>query len=349
MFRQVWLKRLWPFGALVSTALVITVACHSMKEKISVGLTPIKADGHAVTSAGENSEASFSPDGQKIVFVSEKRKQHRHGQIYELDLRTKKEKRITFQGGAAHSPQYSPKADGILYSSSTDELKEDPPLLHDKKADANFTGPAAYLERTEIYLHRLPSLQMERLMKHPGFDGEAHFINAHTIIFARRKKADLGIYEKPLQGNNAHPMKGAGLRSAQPASALDGKRIAWIEYASDFKTTSLKVKDGRDIETILDEVSAIKKDPTWSPDGETLLFAMNYPDPKSYEIYIVKKDGRCLTPLTRGIFAEQPAVSPSQDAFLFTSNQTGSRQIYLKAFPKSLNCPLSPELIEKAP
>jgi Tol biopolymer transport system component len=321
-----------------------------MKEKIAAGPTPIRADGQALTSAGESSEGSFSPDGQKIVYVSANRKRHRLGQIYELDLRNKKERRITFQSAAVHGPQYSPKGDSILYSSGTDEMKEDPPLLHDKKADAEFTGPAIYLERTDLYLHHLPGLQMERLLRHPGFDGEAKFAGHNTLIFTRREKADLGIFEKTLKGNSAHAVKGAGLRSAQPASALDGKRLAWIEYAADFKISSLKVKDGREIISLLDDVSAIKKDPIWAPDGEMILFSMNYPDAKAFEIYLVKRDGRCLTPLTQDhVVSEQPAVSPSQDAFLFTSNQRGARQIYIKAFPKTLNCPLSPELIEKTP
>jgi Tol biopolymer transport system component len=321
-----------------------------MKEKVTASPTPIRADGQALTTAGENSEASFSPDGQKIVFISADRKQHRQAQVYELDLRTKKEKRITFQGAGDSGPQYNPKGDAILYASGTDEMKEDPPLLHDKKADAEFTGPATYLDRTDLYLHHLPGLQMERLLHHPGFDGEAKFAGKNTIIFTRREKSDLSIYEKSVQGNSAHQVKGAGLRSVQPATALDGKRIAWIEYAADFKTTSLKIKDGHDVSSILDEVAAIKKDPVWTPDGELILFSMNHPDAKSFEIYLVKRDGRCLTQITEDdVISEQPAISPSQDAFLFTSNQRGQRQIYIKTFPKSLNCPLSPEWIEKTP
>jgi Tol biopolymer transport system component len=321
-----------------------------MKEKMTAAPTPIKADGQALTSVGENFEGTFSPDGQKIAFVSSGRKQHRQGQVYELDLRTRKEKRITFQSALAHDPQYNPKGDSLLYASATDELKEDPPLLHDKKAEQDFTGPSQYLERTDLYLHHLPNLQMERLLKHPGFDGEARFNGHNSIVFTRRDKADLAIYEKAVKGNIVHAIKGAGLRSAQPAPTADGKTLAWIEYAADFKTSSLKIKTGRDIETVLDDITALKQDPVWAPDGETIVFSMNYPNKKAFEIYAVKKDGRCLTPLTEDCAtSERPAVSPSQDAFLFTSNQNGNRQIFIKKFPKSLKCPPSPELIEKAP
>lgn len=249
-----------------------------------------------------------------------------------------------------HAPQYSAKGDAILYASGTDELKEDPPLLHDKKTDADFLGPAGYLERTELYMHHLPGLQMERLSNHPGFDGEARFLNRTDVIFTRREKSNLGVFEKSIKSNSARPLKGAGPRSAQAAAIHDGKQIAWIEFSPDFKTSSLKVKDGHDVQTILDDVKALKQNPTWSPDGEYLLFSMNHPDAKAFEIYAVKKDGRCLTALTKeGVTSEEPEVSPTQDAFLFTSNQSGSRQIYIKAFPKTLNCPPAPELIEKTP
>lgn len=345
MSLQVWLKRLFPLIVLVSF-----IACHSMKEKATPGPTPIQADGQAITSIGENSEGSFSPDGQKIVYVSSQRKQHHQGQIYEMDLKTHKEKRVTFQGTVVHSPHYSAKGDAILYASATDELKEDPPLLHDKKLDTNFSGPPIYLEHTELYLHHLPGLQMDRLSRHPGFDGEARFVSHGQLIFTRREKDRLSVFEKAIKGNSAHPLRGAGPRSAQPASALDGKRLAWIEYSADFKTSSLKVKDGHKVQTILDEILALKKDPVWSPDGEMILFSMNHPNPKVFEIYAVKKDGNCLTPLTQdGVISEEPAISPTQDAFLFTSNQRGNRQIYIKAFPKTLTCPPPPDLIEKKP
>jgi Tol biopolymer transport system component len=322
-----------------------------MQEKMAAAPTPIKADGQALTSVGENFDATFAPDGQRIVFVSTNRKQHKQGQIYELDLKTHKEKRITYQGSVVvHSPQYSPKGDAILYASGTDELKEISPLLYDKKADADFTGPADYLERTELYLHHLPGLQMERLSNHPGYDGEARFLNHNELIFTRRDKGNLGVFEKSIKSNSAHPLKGAGPRSAEASAALEGKRVAWIEFSPDFKTSSLKIKDGHNVESILDDVKALKKNPVWSPDGEFVLFSMNHPDAKAFEIYAVKKDGRCLTALTEeGGISEQPEVSPTQDAFLFTSNQSGIRQIYIKSFPKTLNCPPAPELIEKTP
>src|SRR5437762_1512294 len=116
MFRHHWFKKLWLFAALCNF-----IACHSVKEQIVPGATPMQADGKALTSTGSNYEAAFSPDGQRIIFVSSDRKQHRYGQIYELDLKSRRERRITFQGSQAHWPQYTAKGDSILYASSTDE------------------------------------------------------------------------------------------------------------------------------------------------------------------------------------------------------------------------------------
>lgn len=343
MFRHHSYRRLWLF-ALVGSF----VACKSMR--VNPVATPIKADGQALTSIGESYEASFAPDGQRIVYVSSARRQHKQSQVYELDLKSRRERRLTFQGSFVHSPQYSPKGDSIIYSSGTDELKEDPPLLHDSRADANFIGPKGYLDRAELYLHRLQGLEMQRLTHRPGFDGEAKFLSPTHILFTRRDRGNLAVLEMPLKGHFATPLRLTGPRAAMPAATVDGKRIAWIEFSEDFSTSSLKMREGQSVRSLLDDISALKQGPVWSPDGQYIVFSMNYPKKDQSEIYLVKYDGTCLTPLTSlGFRSEQPAVSPAQDAYLFTSNQAGNRQIYIKAFPKTLDCALPPELIEKEP
>lgn len=300
----------------------------------------MKLDGQALTSNGENFDPAFSPKGDKVVFVSQGRPQHRQPQIYEYDLKTHKEKRITFQASNTAFPQYSPNGEWILYSSSTDELKEDPPLLHVKKPNEEFQGPAIYNEPFEIYLHRLQGVEIHRLTKRLLFDGEARFKGANELVFTRRTGQSLTLMSGSIRRRTVEEFKGAGPRSAQLAPSPDLKSYVWVEYAEDFKSSVLKVKVGKnDAITIGDGVTALRKDPSWTPDGKSILFSMSLDDPQKFQIYSIQPDGRCLTALTsEEARVEEPVASPQGTALLFVSNISGSRQLYLKPMPASA-CP----------
>src|SRR5580704_1729030 len=114
MYLHHWSKKLFLIFAVLDL-----VSCKSVQKVVPVP-TPIQADGQALTSRGESTQPAFSPDGQKILYVSIERANHHAGQIYELDLKSQKERRITFQGTAAHGPQYNHTGDAILYASATD-------------------------------------------------------------------------------------------------------------------------------------------------------------------------------------------------------------------------------------
>jgi hypothetical protein len=332
------------FTRLFCTVVVLElIACKSVVEKIKPSATPIIADGQPLTFKGENIEPTFSPDGLKILYVSIERPTHHAGQVYELDLKTQRERRITFQGTAAHSPQYNHRGDAILYSSATDELKENPPLLQTKKNAEGFIGPSAYVEPTELYLHHLQDLSMSRITRHVGFDGEAKFISPTEIIFTRRTDQGLGLMQTSVRGRSTTSYRGAGARAAQFAPGPESSTAAWIEYSEDFKSSNLKVRDGHTITALAESVPALKQNPVWTPDGQWIVFSMNHPTPTKSEIFVIRKDGHCLQALTQeGVWAQEPAVSPTGDAFLFVSNQSGSRQIYLKPFPKNLTCEETP-------
>jgi Tol biopolymer transport system component len=347
MSQPLWFLKQWRF--IGASSLCLLCACHFVKvDKITPTETPITADGRALTSKGENSQPAFSPDGQKITYVSSSRPQHRQPQVYEMDLKTRKERRITYQGATNLAPQYTPNGDALVYSSATDELKEDPPLLHSEKAV--LTGPLRYRDPMELYLHHLTHLEIERLTKHSGFDGEARFVSNNELVFTRRTEAGPVLMQMTWPGRSATTFKGSGPRAAQLAPIMDGKRFVWIEYSDDYQTSELKIKDKKEVKTILSEISALKHDPAWTPNGEKIVFAMNYPNKTKSIIYLVKRDGSCLTKITQeSENADQPTVSPTGDALLFVSNSSGRSQIYLKALTQETSCPHAPDFIPPVP
>jgi len=62
---------------------------------------------------GLNVSPSWSPDGAKLAFVSDRGGKP---QIYVLDMKSRQVKRLTFEGQYNTTPSWSPKGDLIAYS-----------------------------------------------------------------------------------------------------------------------------------------------------------------------------------------------------------------------------------------
>src|SRR6185312_6569959 len=75
------------------------------------GPLPENKDGsqQVIVGDGNSSQPSYSPDGSKLLFVSRGRVGHKLAQVYEKDLSSGFERRITFQNGNCYRPRYHPK------------------------------------------------------------------------------------------------------------------------------------------------------------------------------------------------------------------------------------------------
>lgn len=110
--------------------------------------------GTQLTFQGQNLSGQFSPDAQRFLFVAKNRNSHRHPQIYEMNISTLEERRITFQDGECFDPAYTGDGRGLVYSSTTDEIKERPKLFY-KNTDPEFLP-------TELYTSDISGNKIER-------------------------------------------------------------------------------------------------------------------------------------------------------------------------------------------
>jgi len=303
----------------------------------------IKEDLKQITQFGDNFSPRFSPQGDKVIFVSRNRPHHSYGQIYEINLSTQKEQRITFEGAENYDPQYVRDGKWILYSSATDETKEHPPQLNPTAAPAPqnaFNGPAKYLNPADLYLRDLEKFEVIRLTSLPGFDGDPFWYKKRElIVFTRLRGNHLYLFSMEAK----KPMiikpftKTAGL--AQWQASQDNSTRAWIQWAKDGGTTDLKVKWPSGYVTLLSDFDRIKKDPFYDEDLKVILFSMNHPDPTKFNIFSVNLDGTCLTQWTNNQGNNQePALSPDHKSLAFASDRSGSFQIYLKDWPQTPPC-----------
>lgn len=152
----------------------------------------------AVTQNGQNEQAVFSRNGEKIYYISRDRMSHRQRQLYELDLKSKQEKRLTFQDGEVLEVVASPFEGSLFYSSTTDELKERPPLLFPESKNAAWPNTEIYRIRPDDDLH-------ERWTLTPGFDGEMWVQNdmskGPTLTWSHWGPQGLFLAKSTLQSN----------------------------------------------------------------------------------------------------------------------------------------------------
>ncbi len=226
-------------------------------------------DASVVLSQGFNRSAVFSPDGEKIYYISKNRKDHKNTQVHEYDLTMQRDRRVTFQDGEVLEV-FPLEKDQILYSSTTDEIKEQPFAVD--------TDPR--YPKSEIYHSDPYGNDIGRLTNSPGFDGEMLYVPAKKqMLFTSTRKETPGLYWLDLdtdkviifQFDKARPQRSASL-------APDSKTLYWVEEDLIDKTQNIVTSTVwgknravvRNLKGVIHSVVLNKKNElvySWTPEG----------------------------------------------------------------------------------
>ena len=280
--------------------------------------------------------------------MSRGRPSHAQSQVYEKDLVTGRERRVTFHNGDNNSPRYDIRPGHFFYASATDELKENPLFLQ-QKFDAGKAGPEP-LKRspweilpTEIYGSELNGDTIQRLTHSRGFDGE---LSVHPktgqVFYSSNRLGRLQLYIlDPRTGVSRLLSKDPVLNESEIAISPDGKSLVWVPYSKDLDSSQLLLSSSKSEKpVVLTSEAYFHLSPSWTPNGEEILFSANADGSDHSDIYIIKKDGSCLRRLTVGNNQKgKPSVSPDGKQMLFSSNDSGVSQLYLVPFESPAACP----------
>jgi Tol biopolymer transport system component len=317
----------------------------SLQQALSNPAAPslnVSSLGIQLTQQGENSSPFISPDGKKVVYVSQKRTAHAQGQIYVYDLDTLKERRVTFQDGECRDPIFLKDSKRIVYASTTDELKENPLILRPKDEKSAYPF-------TDLYVSDLSGSDIERLTHQEGFDGYPwpRWDRPQSIIFSRLVDGQLASFQLNLESKQTVPLlakKDISVESMQLSP--DKKQWTWIERAKSGATQILTgpfiLASNKQMPVPLP--AGEYKEVQWMSAQKLLLTARIYK--KNFQFYTYDLESKCLQSLfDSNTDLSSPRLQIEKQGLVFASAQGGHSDIFYKSIPASAagTCLSSPE------
>jgi len=218
-------------------------------------------------------QPSWSPDGQRIAFVSE-----RDGdkEIYVMDRDGSNQQRLTnspgvdFRTGIDRDPSWSPDGSKIAFVSSRDR-------------------------QSEIYTVNVDGTNLKNLTNSPTWDNEPDWSpDGSMIAFISHFNGISGIYAMKADGTGVHLLsKEPDGTERYPAWSPDGQKVVFVSYRCCGGWPSLFIQE---IETgrvkHIPVPFNLPQYPTWTSDGNGIIFNNNQPDSQLYFIDLITGETR---------------------------------------------------------
>jgi Tol biopolymer transport system component len=173
---------------------------------------------------GYDAEGTLSPDGNKMIYTSDK-----DGDIdlYIMDLKTGKEKKFTNTLGYDGGAWFSPDGKKIIWRASrpksADDIKEYKELLAE-----NLVAPI----NMEVFVANVDGSNVRQITNYGQANwAPAYFPDSKRIIFASNHKYKRGfpfdLYMINEDGSNLSQITHSNIFDAFPMFSPDGKKIIW--------------------------------------------------------------------------------------------------------------------------
>lgn len=327
---------------LILSHFLFLISCSTPSARSPVEITPAQealkslpklGKAEPVTAVGDNYSPAISPDGKKLLFVSRLRHQHRHSQVYELDLSTLQERRITFSDGTTDEPIYGRQGDYIFYSSTTDEIKERPLILQQilkSSIDSPLhLGLLEARESGEVYSSTLDGNTIVRWTKRPGFDGYIS-TRGEEVLYISVEKSQFQI----LKQKNPHKKPEILYRTSQPIAQVkafeENKTIAFVQIDNSNNTSHILTTTGKVFSPqVLPLKEGFYRDPFFSKDGKALLISARFTEKEDFDIYWLNLESHCLQKLVSNPGDDISAnLSPDSKNLFFVNRTPKLQQIY---------------------
>jgi TolB protein len=331
------------------TAFVGLAACTGTPAPVSRAVTVEPAPGERhlrnirqLTFRGNNAEAYFSPDGQRLIFQRQENTETGCDQQYVMNVDGSGMRRVSNGLGRTTCGYFYDDGRRILYS-STFEHSPECPAPPDRSR--GYVWPLGHFE---IYSARADGSDLQRLTRNDAYDAEATVSpDGKRVVFTSTRDGDIELYTMNVDGTDVQRVTRRVGYDGGAFFSPDGQRIVWRamypETAADsadylrlleqrlVRPSRLEIwvanADGSDARQVT-RLGAANFAPYFHPDGKRIIFASNQPDPRSrnFDLYLVNLDGRGLEQVTTSQeFDGFPMFSPDGRRLVFASNRNAAQ------------------------
>jgi Tol biopolymer transport system component len=297
---------------------------------------PYLANLKQLTFGGENAEAYWSANGEYITFQST-RDGRTCDQQYVMRADGSEVTKISVGGKTTCGYFYN--GDQRVFFAATHHADTACPPRPDPSA--GYVWP---LDPYDIYTSNPDGSDLKRLTNYGVYTAEGILSpDGKRIVFTSMKDGDLDIYTMNVDGTDVKRLTNTVGYDGGPWWSPDGTKIvyrahhptdsaelaAYNELLAKNMIRPSKVElfvmnaDGSDNRQIT-QLGGANFGPTWTPDGQRIIFASNHTNPRSrnFDLYLVNLDGTGLTQITtHGEFDGFPMFSPDGKKLIWASNR----------------------------
>ncbi len=294
-----------------------------------------------LTDGGENAEAYFSYDSQRLVFQTT-RPPFDCDQIMVMPAGGGNPELLS-TGEGRTTCAYFTKDDRHVVYATTHLADPDCPTPPDMSQGYVW----GLFDSYDIVRLDLETGELAALTDTPGYDAEATVSpDGETIVFTSTRDGDLEIYTMDLDGGDVRRLTHTPGYDGGPFFSPDGTKIVYRSHhpapgpaLEDYRRLLADEKvrpsvmeifvmnaDGSEQRQITD-LGCASFGPFFHPSGEKIIFSSNHPEPRGreFELWMVNLDGSGLERITYSEgFDGFPMWAPDGETFVFGSNRHNS-------------------------
>jgi Tol biopolymer transport system component len=299
-------------------------------------------DLRQLTFGGQNAEAYFSADGQRLVFQAMTGDME-CDQIFTMGIDGSDARMVSTGKGVTTCGYFLP-GDRLLYSSTHLGGDSCPP-----KPDRSMGYVWPVYAEYDVFSARADGSDLQRLTATPGYDAETTLSpDGKRLVFTSVRDGDLELYSMNVDGSDVVRLTHEEGYDGGAFFSPDSKQIVWRAHhpqdekgLADYRDLLARGlvrpslmdlfvmnADGSDKRRITDN-GAANFCPYFTPDGRRIIFSSNL-DPaggtrgREFDLFLIDVDGKNLEQVTfTPEFDGFPMFSPDGKKLVFASNRGG--------------------------